>query len=364
MAQQPARRGRPSRASIHERLEFEVGQLKERLGGLPQPAEAEDIWTTIWYQEAHNSTALEGNTLVLREVEALLGEGRVVGEKQLRDYMEVKGYADAAQWVYSQAAAPAEWTHATLLNLTEVREVHRRAMTPAWDVDPHPEAHDEESPGNWRQHNIKPFAGGMQPPDYTEIAALMTDWVADVNAISVDPAPIAEAVAQRHAAFERIHPFIDGNGRTGRLTTNLLLVRLRYPPAIIHKRERPRYLAALNKADHGDAGPLGELFARAILDNLMRFILPAVAGPARLVPLEALATKDLSAIALRNAAERGRLRAVRTDAGTWQSSRQWVTAYKVSRYEGLREPRTTRGKRAAVQQQQLRAARARGAEHG
>jgi hypothetical protein len=76
MAQRPARRGRPSRASIHERLEFEVGQLKACLGGLPLPAEAEDIWTTIWYQEAHNSTALEGNTLVLREVEALLGEGR------------------------------------------------------------------------------------------------------------------------------------------------------------------------------------------------------------------------------------------------------------------------------------------------
>jgi hypothetical protein len=75
MAQQPAgRRGRPSRASIHRRLEFEVGELRARMGGLPVPAEAEDIWTAIWYQEAHHSTALEGNTLVLREVEALLGE--------------------------------------------------------------------------------------------------------------------------------------------------------------------------------------------------------------------------------------------------------------------------------------------------
>ncbi|WP_331952766.1 hypothetical protein [Pengzhenrongella sp.] len=50
----------------------------------------------MWVHEAHNSTALEGNTLVLREVELLLLEGRAVGARQLADYLEVKGYADAA----------------------------------------------------------------------------------------------------------------------------------------------------------------------------------------------------------------------------------------------------------------------------
>jgi Fic family protein len=344
MAQQPTGpRGRPSRASIHQRLEFEVGELRARMGGLPVPAEAEDIWTAIWYHEAHNSTALEGNTLVLREVEALLGEGRVVGQKQLKDYMEVRGYAEAAQWIYGQAVAPGEWSPEALLSLTEVREAHRRALTPAWEVDRPAEAYPTEAPGNWRQHNIQPFPGGMQPPAHTHIAALMTDWVDNVNAVRSDARPIAEAIAQRHAAFERIHPFLDGNGRTGRLLTNLLLVRLGYPPAIVYKRERPRYLDALRKTDQDDdCGPLGELFARAILDNLMRFILPAVAGPAKLVPLEALASAELSVIALRNAAERGRLRAVRTPAGTWQSSKQWVTAYRASRYSALRQPRPPR----------------------
>jgi hypothetical protein len=46
------------------------------MGGLPSPVEAEDIWTSIWYQEAHHSTALEGNTLVIAQVEALLGSDR------------------------------------------------------------------------------------------------------------------------------------------------------------------------------------------------------------------------------------------------------------------------------------------------
>ena len=83
---------------------------------------------------------------------------------------------------------------------------------------------------------------------------------------------------------------------------NLILVRLGYPPAIIYKRQRAEYLRALQRADDGDAGLLGELLARAILDNLYRFVVPAVAGPARLVPLAALATEE---IGCRRAPNRG-----------------------------------------------------------
>lgn len=97
---------------------------------------------------------------------------------------------------------------------------------------------------------------------------------------------------------------LDGNGRAGRLLTNLLLIRIGYPPAIIRKAERTRYMTALRRADAGDHAPLAELLARAVLDTLMRFIVPAVAGPARLVPLAALATRALSVRALRAAAER------------------------------------------------------------
>jgi cell filamentation protein, protein adenylyltransferase len=55
-------RGRPTRQAVHARLAFMVDELRTRLGGLPSPDEAESIWTDIWYHEAHNSTALEGNT--------------------------------------------------------------------------------------------------------------------------------------------------------------------------------------------------------------------------------------------------------------------------------------------------------------
>jgi cell filamentation protein, protein adenylyltransferase len=159
----------------------------------------------------------------------------------------------------------------------------------------------------------------------------MADWLNDVIGVPEHRRPI-EALAPAHGRFERIHPFLDGNGRAGRLLLNLALVRLGYPPAIVHKRDRPRYLKALRRAEAGDAGSLGELMARSVLDNLFRFVVPAIAAPARLVPLSALATADLSAGALRIAASRGRLRAQHGSDGQWRSTRTWVDEYGQFRY--------------------------------
>jgi hypothetical protein len=92
-------------------------------------------------------------------------------------------------------------------------------------------------------------------------------------------------------------------------------------------------LKALRRSDRGDHGSLGELLARAVLDNLYKFVVPAVAGPARLVPLPALADDELSADALRVAAARGRLEATKGADGTWRSSRAWVDAYKSTRHQ-------------------------------
>ena len=95
---------------------------------------------------SHHSTALEGNILVLQQVEVLLAEGRAVGNKQLREYMEVRGYADAARWVYGQTLEPGDWRTDTPLSLTEVRTSHELALGPAWEVAPHPHATTTESP--------------------------------------------------------------------------------------------------------------------------------------------------------------------------------------------------------------------------
>lgn len=324
-------RGRMSRSRVYEFLQEEVVALRDRLGGLPSPLEARDIWGDIWQQETHNSTALEGNTLVLREVELLLREGKAVGDRPLKDYLEVEAYARAAEWVYSHARDPGEWTGDRLMTMAEVRYVHETAMTPVWQIAPHEAATSDEGPGSFRRHNIAPFPGGMTPPDWPAVPMLVDDWVRSVCRIEDDPLIFPEALAQRHNEFERIHPFLDGNGRTGRLLTNLLLIRKGYPPAIIRRSERDRYLRALRKGDGGNPGPLGELLARAVLATLHRFIVPAVAGPHRLVPLTAMVDGGTSAAALRGAAERGRLKAYQDERGHWLSSRAWVEEYRRSR---------------------------------
>lgn len=337
-------RGRPSRVTVYARLEGAIAEVRDRLGGLPSPKESEAIWSDIWHQEAHHSTALEGNTLVLREVEKLLEEGKAVGAKPLREYLEVRGYADAAKWVYAQALEPDAWIDDSLINLQELRRIHHVAMTPVWDVAPHEGAIDAESPGNFRRHDIRTFPDGMTPPSWILVEARIADWLDGVSHTVTrikqgEPSaePLPEQLARLHNEFEQVHPFLDGNGRTGRLALNLVLVRLRYPPVIIFKQQRGAYRYGMRKADAGDYGPLGELIARAMLDNLNRFIVPNVAGPARLVPLAALADHDFTVAALRQAAQRGRLDAFQGSDGVWRSSRRAVTHYK--RIKHARRPK-------------------------
>ena len=334
-------RGRPSRSTVYARLDQSLLDLRERLGGLPSPKEAESIWSDIWHLEAHHSTALEGNTLVLREVEALLDRGRAVGAKPLREYLEVRGYADAAQWVYTQAMQPDEWYDGALLSVQEVRRIHGLAMESVWQVDPHQEATAAEAPGNYREHDIRPFDNGMTPPTWPLVAGQTSAWVDRVNAAAAGlvvpgETPLPEMLAEIHTEFECIHPFLDGNGRTGRLLLNLVLVRLGYPPVVILKQQRAAYLTALAKADADDFGPLGELLARAMYDNLNRFIVPNLAGPARVVPLQALVDGRFTYPALRQAAQRGRLDAFQGPDGVWRSSRKAVDAYEKNRH--MRRP--------------------------
>lgn len=333
-----ATRGRPSRETIFERFAAALAELNQ-YGGLPSPAEASSIWDDLWHLEAHNSTAIEGNTLVLREVEQLLEQGKAVGAKPLKDYLEVRGYGDAARWVYAQAQS--DGRHGDkLVSITEIREIHRLAMSPVWEVEPHPDATSAEAPGGFREHEIRAFSGGMTPPSWTDVNAQLTTWVDRVNALGADiaappvaPGELALALGDVHAGFERIHPFLDGNGRTGRLVLNLLLVRLGFPPAIIFKRDRDRYLQALDQADKGDPGRLAELVARSVIDNLHRFVVPNIAGPARHVPLRSLEDDELSFEALRQAARRGRLEAHQGSDGVWRASRHAVNKYKKARYQ-------------------------------
>jgi Fic family protein len=330
-----APRGRPSRQSVLADLDRAKSELAG-VGGLPKPEEAQSIWEGIWHEETHHSTAIEGNTMVLNQVKILLDEGRAVGNKELTEYLEIRAYADAAQWVYEHAVDAQDWRGTGRITLTELRHVHTLVVEPVWRFSPPSGVRPEEGPGAFRRHDIEPLASGHRPPPWPDVPARVDAWITEANSDPQADVPLICHLADLHARLEQIHPFLDGNGRTGRLVLNLMLIRSGYPPAIVYKTQRGKYLAALRRFDrHSDAMPLAELLARAVKHSIDRFVLPGLAGPHKLVPLSALVTRRLSALALRRAAEKSRLRAVRR-RDQWVSTKQWVDEYEASRRRGRR----------------------------
>jgi Fic family protein len=280
---------------------------------------------------------MEGNTMALSQVKVLLEEGRAVGNKELREYLEIQAYAEAAHWVYDQAVGTDDWTGHDLINLTELRKIHTLVVDPVWRHVPPPGQRADEGPGSFRRHDVKPLMSGFTPPPWPDVPALISDWLKTANLRPLANIHPTVHLADVHAEFERIHPFLDGNGRTGRLVLNLMLVRMGYPPAVIYKAQRMKYLRALRRADReNDPFTLAELLARAVKYSIDRFVLPGLAGPHRMVTLSALVGSGLSLVALRRAAMRGRLKAMRR-RDQWVSTKQWVEEYRKSRRRGRRK---------------------------
>jgi Fic family protein len=338
--------GRPSRQDVLQSLEDARSSLRA-IGGLPEPMVFQDIWAGIWTEETHHSTALEGNTLRQRQVRMLLEQGIVSGQTTLNEVLEARAYGNAAKWVYDQAYK----TSRTVESLSDpvisemiIREIHKLVVGPVWPEFPPEGLVRGEQPGAYRLKDHDPLRNGLAPLASSLVPSALEDWTTDVNAtlnwmayFDDKEKYLVEDLARLHAAFERIHPFPDGNGRVGRLVLTQLLVRMGHPPAIIEKGERTSYLKALKRADDGDCGPLAELLARSVRKGIYRFLIPNLAGTLSVVPLAGLARDDgLSHAALLAAAQRGRLRAEKVD-GTWKSTSQWVDEYKASRYRRRRK---------------------------
>jgi fido (protein-threonine AMPylation protein) len=318
------KRGRPTRRELLARIDEEVQLLHDHLGGLPRAVEADHVLREIWIDDVHNSTAIEGNTMTRAQVEDLVERRRVAAD--LVETLEVEGYARAADWVYREAP-----NHEGV-PLATISEIHRRVMALVWEVDP-PATRDR--PGVWRNGGVRIRNVPVSPP--SAIDADLREWSrSSEHAIEH---PIVHA-AIHHAWFERIHPFVDGNGRVGRLVLNFMLIQRGYPPAVILADHRNRYLRALRSADQGKPGPLAEVIAGAVSGTLSRFLIPNLAGDAKLVPLSALAEQGpYGATYLRQLAINGRLRTVR-EGRLYLSSKDWLNDYIATRDPRGGEPRT------------------------
>ncbi len=330
--------GRPSLEKILQRLTETNQALHQQLGGLPSSIQAHDIWKDIWLEETHHSTALEGNTLTPRELYQLVEHGVVTGSKELVHYLEVQGYAEAARWIYEQAvldakAGPEAWKNFTMQH---IRQIHAELMGPVWAVRP---TVSGGRPGEWRKGTVTITGSPVKPPPPGLIESLMADWLELIQG-GPDPSqhPV-EWAARLHADFEIIHPFADGNGRAGRLIMNYLLLVHGYPPAIIYKSQRARYISALQRAQgHKDYRGLVELVARAVLDNLSRLMLPELVGEETWLPLSALAEgTPYTPSYLRKLADQGKLQAMK-QGGQWVSTRSHLEAYSKTKSIRGRRP--------------------------
>ena len=319
--------GRPTIQEILKALDNEVAELHRQFGGLPANVDADNIWKNIWLEETHHSTALEGNTLTPREVYYLVEQHRPRGTKDIRYYLEVGGYSEAARWVYEEAAA-AYAGRGHSFSVSHVRQIHAVLMRPLWSQFP-PLTGDR--PGDYRHTSVRISGAPVQPPPAGDVAGLMEKWVVDVSAGFGEEHPVAWA-AIKHCQFEQIHPFVDGNGRAGRLLMNYLLISWGYPPAIILKSQREHYLAALERAQlRASYQGMIELVARAVRDNLDRLLLPYMAHDVDLVPLATLSKESrYRASYLRRLAQTGKLMANR-QGSVWFSSREWLKEYLDSR---------------------------------
>jgi hypothetical protein len=321
--------GRPSREQVFTSLDQARNDLL-LIGGLPEPTVFQDVWADIWIDETHNSTAIEGNTLRRKQIQLLLEDGLVSGSAHdLKEWLEAKAYAEASRYAY-QAAFEARFRQQSIVAENEIRRFHHIIVESVWVHFPPEGLRKDEEPGGYRTGEVEPLGAGLKPPAKSLVPSLMGDWVGKANGDPPSDCHLLEHLAALHAEFERIHPFPDGNGRVGRLVLSAMLVQHGYPPAIIYKEERKKYLKRLERADSGEPGPLGELLARSVREGIYKFLIPSLAGPLSVVPLAGLIDEDLSRSALVVAAQRGRLKAHKY-GGSWYSTRQWVDEYKASR---------------------------------
>jgi Fic family protein len=203
----------------------------------------------------YHSNAIEGNTLTLRETRIVL-EGVTVGGKSLREHLEVIGHREAIMFVEELVSGVGALEERTIC------EIHQLVMRKT----------DPDEAGRYRRENVVIAGASTTPPHHLLLHEVMADLMQwhETSAKALHP---VERAAQFHARFEGIHPFMDGNGRTGRLLLGLELMRHGYPPVVIRMEDRLAYYDALDKAClTGDCEEITRLIALGLLRTTWMYL--------------------------------------------------------------------------------------------
>ncbi len=175
----------------------------------------------------YDSNAIEGNTLTLKET-AMVLEGVTIDRKPLKDHLEAVGHRDA--FLYIEEIAQ----NKTKLKEAEIKAIHSLVLMDR-PLDK----------GVYRRIPVTIVGAYAEPVQPYLIEPKLTELLIKNQERQKTMHPL-ERIALFHLEFEGIHPFIDGNGRTGRLIMNLELIRSGYPVIDIKFTDRRRYYDAFD----------------------------------------------------------------------------------------------------------------------
>ena len=218
------------------------------------PGEVERLAKDFMIEFTYNSNAIEGNTLTLKET-ALALEGMTVDQKPLKDHLEAVGHRDA--FLYAQEIAKNE------VELSEyvIKNIHALVLMSR-----------PEDKGQYRRIPVRIMGAYTEPVQPYLIEPKMQELLTANEERKIGMTTV-ERIARFHLEFEGIHPFIDGNGRTGRLILNLELIRNGFPPINVKFTDRKRYYDAFDAFYRdGDAGAMIDLIAGYVDERLDEYL--------------------------------------------------------------------------------------------
>lgn len=199
-----------------------------------------------------NSNAIEGNTLTLQET-ALVLEGVTIDQKPLKDHLEAVGHRDAFLYVVSLGSDKVP------ISERIIREIHSLVLI-----------NKPEDKGVYRRIPVKIMGAYREPPQPYLVPVQMERLVSD---LSGNNRHTIETAALFHLNFEGIHPFIDGNGRTGRLILNLMLMQAGYPPINVKFSDKKKYYACFDSYyQDNDASPMVNMVGEYVKERLSQYL--------------------------------------------------------------------------------------------
>lgn len=197
----------------------------------------------------YESNAIEGNTLSLIETKVVL-EGVAIGEKSLREHFEVINHHEAIALIegFAKDCKP--------LSEYEIKSIHALILRNI----------DEPNAGAYRKCEVRISGAKHIPPSPLNVPSLMQEFISDYHSLQTHAVIKA---SRAHAILVGIHPFVDGNGRTSRLTMNLELLKNGLPLINIQSKDKLEYYQALDLAHtKGDYSMFDLFVAKNVLQTL------------------------------------------------------------------------------------------------